>query len=149
VTTVAAFRIPGKPQAWQRAGISRRRGRPVVHFTPAETRAFKRVVALLAKAAMAGRKPVHGPLVLDATFCMPIPRSWPKRDQLAAEQGLVFPTSRPDIDNLIKGVKDALTGIVWVDDCQVVRTHLQKVYSRAPSTDVVVRELIVKQGETP
>jgi Holliday junction resolvase RusA-like endonuclease len=32
-----------------------------------------------------------------------------------------FPTGRPDLSNLVKLAEDALTGLVWQDDDQVVR----------------------------
>jgi Holliday junction resolvase RusA-like endonuclease len=34
-----------------------------------------------------------------------------------------FPTGRPDLSNLVKLAEDALTGLVWQDDDQVVRLH--------------------------
>lgn len=34
-----------------------------------------------------------------------------------------FPTSRPDLSNLVKLAEDALTGLVWQDDDQIVRLH--------------------------
>lgn len=139
--TIAAFMIPGKPQAWQRAGVVRKRGK-VIHFTPASTRDFKKAVTLLARSAMGGKRPVTGPVSLDITFTMPIPRSWTKRQQALAQNGEVHHLQRPDLDNLAKGVKDALTGVVWVDDCQVVILHLRKLYSADPATHVVVRHTI-------
>lgn len=140
--TIAAFRIPGKPQAWQRAGVVRKRGQ-IIHFTPASTRDFKKVVAILARAAMRGAKPVTCAISLDITFAMPIPKSWTKRQREVAERGEMPHLSKPDLDNLAKGVKDALTGIVWIDDCQVVTLHLRKLYSADPATHVVVRNTTV------
>jgi Holliday junction resolvase RusA-like endonuclease len=40
-------------------------------------------------------------------------------------------TGRPDIDKLVRAVLDALTGIVWRDDAQVVVLDVRKVYQRA------------------
>lgn len=34
-----------------------------------------------------------------------------------------FPTARPDLSNLVKLAEDALTGLVWQDDDQIVRLH--------------------------
>ena len=46
-------------------------------------------------------------------------------------------TGRPDLDNLIKGVMDALNGILWLDDAQVVRIHAGKEYG---DTDQIIIE---------
>ena len=39
-----------------------------------------------------------------------------------------YRTSRPDIDNLFKFVLDALNGVFWIDDSQVVMCSLSKEY---------------------
>lgn len=39
-----------------------------------------------------------------------------------------YPTKKPDVDKLTRAVLDALTGVVWGDDAEVVRVHAEKVY---------------------
>lgn len=39
------------------------------------------------------------------------------------------PLGKPDVDNMVKAVKDSLTGIVWHDDCQVVKVIAEKHYA--------------------
>lgn len=46
---------------------------------------------------------------------------------------------RLDCDNVAKACLDALTGIVWIDDSQVVRLHVEKVQSAAESITLVIR----------
>jgi len=83
------------------------------------------------------------------TFYMPIPKSGytsyigddGKRKRRKVNPG-DFHTSKPDIDNLIKGVFDALNGIVWVDDGQVCHIGEQKkIYSHEPGIELEVIEL--------
>jgi Holliday junction resolvase RusA-like endonuclease len=54
-----------------------------------------------------------------------------------------YPTVPPDLDKLIRGVGDSLTGVVYDDDSQVIRTLAWKVYadSREPGAFVRVNEL--------
>lgn len=59
-------------------------------------------------------------LVLSVRVYRQIPQSFSKRKAALAAEGLVMPTSKPDLDNYIKLVLDALTGVVWEDDAQVV-----------------------------
>jgi Holliday junction resolvase RusA-like endonuclease len=63
---------------------------------------------------------------------MGVPRSWPAKKRDAALTGVVRPTGRPDWDNLAKSGLDALNGIVFADDSQVVEATVKKVYSEVP-----------------
>lgn len=55
-----------------------------------------------------------------------------------------FPTQRPDYDNLEKLVCDALNGIFWEDDCQVIGSVCMKHWTEAGSerTEVSIYEVI-------
>ncbi len=86
-------------------------------FTPKRTRDFETRLAWLARNQYKG-KPLSGPIELRVTFYMRAPK---KRVR-------TFPSVKPDLDNLIK-CKDALNGILWEDDAQIVRLNAQKVYS--------------------
>ncbi|WP_163360796.1 RusA family crossover junction endodeoxyribonuclease, partial [Klebsiella aerogenes] len=47
----------------------------------------------------------------------------------AALLGLLKPTSKPDIDNLLKAVADGMNGIVYADDAAIVSFSCSKVYA--------------------
>ncbi len=48
--------------------------------------------------------------------------------------------TKPDIDKLLRGVLDALTGIVFRDDAQVVGVQCYKMFDEAPSCRIIVQE---------
>lgn len=54
------------------------------------------------------------------------------------ERGWIFHTKRPDLDNLIKFVKDCLNGVVYQDDSQVFSIQAEKRYSEDPKTEVFI-----------
>ena len=60
--------------------------------------------------------PFEGPLVLGIEFYFPRPQRLLTKKAL---EDAVPHTSRPDLDNLIKGTKDSLKGVLWNDDAQV------------------------------
>ncbi len=62
----------------------------------------------------------QGAVALSCEFYFPIPASWSKVKRAKAAAGNVFHTSKPDLDNLMKGIKDPLSDLIWVDDRQVV-----------------------------
>nr|WP_318837549.1 RusA family crossover junction endodeoxyribonuclease [Psychrobacillus glaciei] len=53
------------------------------------------------------------------------------------KKGELRPTTKPDVDNYVKGVKDGLNKVLWQDDSQVVNLNVRKFYSMNPR--VVVR----------
>lgn len=69
------------------------------------------------------------------------PKSFSKRKASLAEAGEIKPTTKPDVDNYLKGVKDALKGIIWRDDSQVVDVYARKRYSARPRIEVKIKEL--------
>lgn len=48
------------------------------------------------------------------------------------------PTTKPDLDNMEKAVKDACNSIVWHDDCQVVSCHKAKIYGDVGKIEIEV-----------
>jgi len=105
-------------------------------YNTAETKAWMMYVACEAR-KVAPEKPLEGPVKFEMTAMFQLPKK-PKWRVKAAENGDVFPVVKPDIDNIMKGVADGLSGIIWKDDNQVVEASLKKVYSRTPGVEVVV-----------
>lgn len=85
--------------------------------------AFKATCRMAAEQAYNG-PPLSGPVVMRLMFVMPRPNNmiWKSKPMDVVEH-----TKKPDKDNLEKAVKDALTGIVWVDDSQVWASEVFKV----------------------
>lgn len=137
---IAQFSIPGEPVAKGRPRMSSRNGFARA-YTPQKTIAFEGRVGFAGSQAMAGEPPVEGALCLSVDVRLPIPASWSRKRQEEAALGRIRPTSRPDVDNFIKGVADGLNGIVWKDDSQVVELRATKFYSLTPRVDVLVTRI--------
>lgn len=135
-----SFEIEGEPVGKGRPRFSRRCGH-IVTYTPAATENYEAWAKLCGKQAMAGREPISGPVAAEILFGVSVPKSWPAWRQEAALDGAVFPIGKPDCDNLIKAIFDALNGIVWRDDSQIVRAEVSKVYAIRPGALVTVREI--------
>lgn len=84
--------------------------------------------------------PLEGPLMLGVRAYLPIPTSRPKKWQAAAQSREVRPVTTPDLDNLIKHVKDCCKGIFWVDDKQVVGylPETGKFYGKPPRWEIEI-----------
>ncbi len=81
-------------------------------------------------------------LRLRVAFWFPIPRSWPNWKKAAvASQGdsdLIQKTSKPDASNLLKLIEDAMNGVFYIDDSQLIDVQATKGYSIEPRTVVAI-----------
>lgn len=62
-----------------------------------------------------------------------------KAQRKAWEEGRLFPTIKPDLDNVVKSIFDALNGLAWIDDKQITGMLVSKIYvppGIAPQTHV-------------
>jgi Holliday junction resolvase RusA-like endonuclease len=135
--------VPGKPQGKGRARafVSPRTGQ-VGHYTPKNTVEYENQIRAAATVAMGGRQPLAGPVEMVMRAVMAIPTSWPLRKRQQALTGEIKPTTKPDLDNVAKAFKDALNGVAYVDDSQIVRATLEKRYGNAPFVVATVREIL-------
>ncbi|MGC9216638.1 RusA family crossover junction endodeoxyribonuclease [Acidithiobacillus sp.] len=95
------------------------RGRTVVS---AEARAYKAIVCAVARSNGVGA-PTIAPVALSLILCPVRPKDWHKR-QIADPNGLTVRCL--DIDNAIKVVLDALQGVAYMDDNQVMDLHIRR-----------------------
>lgn len=95
-------------------------------YTPNETLRAERAIAAACREAMAEagiQQPAFGPhvpVILTVDTYRPLPESRPRRVRSEPD------TYKPDADNEAKLVMDALNGLVWADDAQVVDLHVVK-----------------------
>lgn len=114
------FEVPGEPVPKARPRFTLKAGRARV-YTPGRTEAFEKRVRFFALAAKV--RPTKEQVVLSVAFYLGSRR-------------------RVDLDNLVKGVKDALNGAAWNDDSQVVQLFASKQVDKANPRCVVTIEPI-------
>lgn len=135
-----AFTVPGQPVAKGRP-IAGRVGNRITMRTPSKTAVYELHVAMSASAAMKSMNPLQGPLKVDIDMRVMIPASWSKKKQEEARAGIVRPTKKPDLDNVVKGICDGMNGVAYDDDSQIVEMVVRKTYSDAPCVRVMVQVL--------
>jgi Holliday junction resolvase RusA-like endonuclease len=89
---------------------------------------WRACVSAAAVGAMIGKQPFLGPVSLEVLIFMPRIKSHYRRGELKPDAP-VWHEVRPDATKLLRAIEDAMTGIVWVDDAQVVRQHVEKRYA--------------------
>ena len=132
------FTVYGEPVAQGRPRASTQGGF-VRLYDPKKSKDYKDYVRLAA-AEHAPAALLEGPLGMVLTVYRSIPKSFSKKKAALAEGGEIRPVSKPDVDNYLKGVKDALKGVIWKDDSQVVEVFAQKRYSAKPRIEVKIKD---------
>ena len=137
-----SFRVETKPIA---------KGRPRYVFfggnrhayTPKKTADYEALIAdQYMKMADYYKYGLDVPLIVSLSFGLPIPKSTPKSRREAMNDGLIRHMKKPDVDNLVKAVLDALNGVAWEDDSQIVRVCAEKFYSKDPYIYIRIRESV-------
>ena len=133
------FVVPGQPVGKGRPRASSRGGF-VRMYTDAKTLSYEAAIAHQASFAMSVWSVFDTAISLRVVAFYAIPSSWSKRKQLQALNGEVIP-GKPDLDNVAKAVLDALNGVVYQDDKQVIKLVAEKRYSYDPRIEVYAHEV--------
>jgi Holliday junction resolvase RusA-like endonuclease len=107
-------------------------------YTPAKTVAYESLIAMAAQRAIGPGSPLIGPLCVELDAVYAIPASWSKKRKADVLSGSVVPTTKPDLDNVVKAVGDGGNGILWADDSQIAVLIARKVYGEKPEVRVRV-----------
>jgi len=114
-------------------------------YDPAKSRDYKDYIRLAAAEQMRGKEPLEGALALSIRVYRSMPSTLQKNKKKSAlaEAGVIRPITKPDLDNYVKGIKDALKSICWNDDSQIVayKEPFGKYYSLTPRIEVEIAEV--------
>ena len=133
------FEIPGEavPKARPRVvnvhGFSRT-------YTPKRTTNFENLVKVMYTESYPDVV-LSGPLAMEIRVFFQIPKSATKKNRTKWLTGRYPVTKRPDLDNLIKSICDALNKVAYDDDSQVAEIHITKEYGEIPKTMVTLKEI--------
>jgi Holliday junction resolvase RusA-like endonuclease len=129
---VYEFTVNGLPKTKgsYRGTLNKHTGRVVVFQDCKQTKPWQKAIEVEAK-KVAPPEPLTGPICVSAIFKI-------QRGKTVKRE---FPTVKPDIDKLERVVLDALTGIFYVDDGQVINVHTYKLYDTSPGVDIAIQEV--------
>lgn len=145
--TALEFIILGIPQPKQSARfrVAKFGGKSaVVSYQSKKVKDAERNIAYDIKSQLPdGFVPIDGPVHAEVTFFFPPLKGWSKKKVQEMEDGaVIYKDTKPDLtDNLMKGLFDAMQGIVFIDDSRVASVVSKKLYSSTPRTEIVLYEL--------
>lgn len=111
-------------------------------YTPKKTVDYENLIAKCWNMGMS-----DSTLKMELKFYMPIPKSMRKKDRELALSGKIAPNKKPDIDNLIKSVLDALNEVAYFDDKQVTSLVAEKLYADTPRVEIKITEIEKRANE--
>lgn len=143
------FFIPGVPKpAGSKRALPASGGQRFAQIVDANPQAkdWKAVVSWYARRAMMAADPTELPVRVEFQFIRERPKAHRRANGEIKEQcRFLWPVSKPDVLKLARGTEDAMTGIVWQDDSQIVVETLIKRYGTKPGC--MVRVDSIERGE--
>jgi Holliday junction resolvase RusA-like endonuclease len=139
------FTVQGTPKGQPRVRACIR-GKHAGVYDPGTADEWKRAVRDAAKSAMASQvvTPFDQAVKLVVHFAMQRPKSHLDSKGNVKSSAGTFHTSKPDLDNLVKATKDALTNAgVWTDDSLVVACQSSKGYGWTPGATIRIAEVVL------
>lgn len=142
-----SFHVPGKPQGKARA---RTFYNPKIEkhmsVTPDDTVLYENLIKTMYIHAANGCKFEKDEPVTIRIVARYMPaKSTSKKKMKQMLDGEILPLKKPDMDNIVKVIADALNSVAYQDDSQVVLVKAKKVYSAVEGVDVTIQEY--RKGE--
>lgn len=139
------FFVPGKPQpAGSKKGFARGRHVSIVDAND-KSKPWQATVALFASEAYSGPL-LEGPIAVTFVFFHERPKGHYGTGRNAGvlkDWAPIAPTGKPDVLKLARGVEDALSGVVYRDDAQIVDETLYDRYGATPGVSVSIQVINV------
>lgn len=146
------FFVPGRAaSAGSKRAFKTKDGKVVIAPASKFTKPWMDSVKWFAMKKVGSMCLLEGPLILTITFLLSRPKNHYGTGRNAGKLKLSappYPMVMPDLTKLVRAVEDALTGIIWKDDKQVVEQHTRKRYRDKPGAEILIETLEAKDGTT-
>ncbi len=132
------FTVLGEPKGKGRPRFSTQTGRA---FTPKQTVNYETLVHTEYMVQCKGfRFPDDAMLDMRILAYYSVSKSGKKKEKALKLANVIRPTKKPDMDNVVKMVADALNQVAYKDDTQIVDCQVRKFYSEQPRIEVIIQE---------
>ena len=134
---MTSFTVHGEPQGKARPRAVKQSGIVRV-YTPQKTKDYEREIAAVYRTQCSGM--FSGAVAIEIHAYYGIPKRTSRKKVLDMISDKERPIKKPDGDNVAKAVCDALNGVAYKDDSQVVDLTVRKYYSKIPHIQVFISE---------
>ena len=109
-------------------------------YTPENTKDYEMLIKQYFKLKYPRFVPLENRVAVNIVAQFKIPKTVTKKDKGLIEEGLLSPTKKPDIDNIVKIVLDALNKMAFKDDNQITKLEVEKIYGQEEKIIVKIEE---------
>ena len=131
------FEVPGKIRGKARPKVNTYTLRA---YTPQETKDYEDLIQQYFIIKYPKYIPFEGRVLVKITACFPILKNTSKKNLSLMLANKISPTKKPDIDNIVKIVLDALNKIAFKDDNQITKLDVEKIYCTEEKVVIRVEE---------
>ena len=131
------FEVPGKIVGKGRPRINTNTG---ITYTPTNTKDYETLIQQYFLIKYPRYIPIKNRVQVEIIAYMGIPKSTPKKDIEDMLNNTISPTKKPDIDNIVKVILDALNKFAYYDDNLVCKINVEKKYGKEEKICVRVEE---------
>jgi Holliday junction resolvase RusA-like endonuclease len=131
-----SFIIPTKPTGKERPRLT---GKGAV-YTPAKTKAYENFIKGSYIEQCGDVSFGDRSISMNVKAYVPPLSKFNKAQRAAALRGELRPTAKPDADNILKALLDALNELAYDDDRYIYKIEVERIYSENPRTEVIISD---------
>lgn len=109
-------------------------------YTPTRTKDYEELVEQYFLLKYPRYKTLDGRIKMDIVAYFEVPKSTSKLVKIQMMENKISPTKKPDIDNIVKIILDAMNNIAFKDDTQITKISVEKKYSEIEKVFVRIEE---------
>lgn len=131
------FEVPGKIIGKGRPRLNSYTGQV---YTPTRTKDYENLIIQYFMLKYPRFKPFEGRVSVEIIASFEIPKSTKKSDKELMLENKINPLKKPDIDNIVKIILDAMNECAFKDDTQITKLAVEKKYAQEESIYVKIEE---------
>ena len=131
------FEVPGKIIGKGRPRLNSYTGQV---YTPTRTKDYENLIIQYFMLKYPRFKPFEGRVSVEITANFEVPKSTKKSDKALMLENKINPLKKPDIDNIVKIILDAMNECAFKDDTQITKLTVEKKYANEESIYVKIEE---------
>ena len=130
-----SFVIPAKPTGKERPRLARG-----IVYTPAKTKAYENFIKGCYIEQCGDVSFGDRSISMTIKAYVPVLTKFRKAEKIEALEGKIMPTAKPDADNILKALLDALNEVAYDDDRYIYKISVERIYSNKPRTEVIISD---------